>query len=166
MAKADPSDLYMNFADISVDLDAANSASLVEGQFKTGLSVRGQLAWIVHSIEVYFADAAVATSIQELAVCTVGELATMPDLGDKGVIHKCRERLLYAGAAFAAAVYRPYGKEFLPPVPLASPNLSVYAKTAADDANLRGETIEVRLGFTTVPMDSKLVLEIAETWGY
>lgn len=156
----------MNFADLSVTLDAANSTTLVEGQFKTGLSVRGQQAWILHSAEVFFADTGAANNIQEIALCTVGELSTMPDLGDKGVILKMRERLLYAGAAFAQNMLRPMEKNFLPPVPIASPNLSIYAKTGTDEAVLRSEEIQVRLGFTTVPMDAKMVLEIAETWGY
>jgi len=167
MAKAQTAkDVFLNFVDVSKALDAADSSTLVEGEVNTGLSIRGQLIWIVHCIEVFFADTSVASSIQELALCTVQGLASMPSLGDKGVICKVKERLMYAGAAFSHAIQRPQVLHYLPPIPLAAPTISLYAKTAADEAVLRGEIIQARIGFTTAPLDAAAYTEIAETWGW
>lgn len=164
--KGSTTDLFMNWMDVSVTSDAANSSTLVEGQVKTGLSVRGQMAYEIHKVEFYPADTSVANSIQTICICTEADLATMPNLGDKGVICKMRERLMYAGAAFAHGLLRPIVWKSEPATPLAAPNISIYYQTAADEAALRSQTIEARIGFTTIPLDSQVLMEIAETWGY
>jgi len=55
---------------------------------------------------------------------------------------------------------------YLPPIPLATPILSVYAASDVDIASLREALIPMRLGFTTAPLDAAAYTEIAEAWGW
>lgn len=163
---ANSKDLYMQFADVSVNLDSSNTTTLVEGNVNTGLSIRGGLVWLIHLIEIIFAEGETTASVtQNIALSTTPDLAAMPDLGDAGVICKAEKQviLVTSGVAFNL---QPSAFHYLPPIPLAAPQISIYANTTADNSPLRGDLVEARIGFTTVPLDSALYAEIAETWGW
>lgn len=163
---AAPKDLYLQFADVSVDLDASDSSTLVNEKVDTGLSIRGQLIWLIHQIEILFStDEAQASVTQQLAICTRSGLTALPNLGDAGVLCKAEKQFLFATSGLALE-YSPLSLKYLPPIPIAAPSLYVYAKTNTDSSFLRGDTIETRFGFTTAPLDSKAYTEIAETWGW
>lgn len=167
MGKEKARDLFMQFAAVRVLLDGADSSTLVEGKVPTGLSVRGGLIWLIHQVEWMLPNHLLTQASVELeaAVCTVAGLAAMPQIHEKGVVAVDIEGclLLTEGMTYFR---HPVKDGFLPPVPLAAPNLSIYAKSGVDDANVRGEAVIARVGFTTAPLTNDVYAEIAETWGY
>jgi hypothetical protein len=89
----------------------------------------------------------------------------MPALGDPGTIIKAKQVLTVTGGH--GYIHNPQQVTYLPPIPYAWPNLTIYAQeTEANHAVLRGDAVEVRCAFTTEKLDSKLVQEIAEVWGW
>jgi len=163
---AAPKDLYMQFADVSVDYDSSDSSTLVDAKVDTGLSIRGQLIWLIHLIEIMFSsDDAAQTTHQQVAISTREGLAAMPDLGEAGVLVKAEKQFFFVTSGLAL-MHQPLALHYLPPIPIAAPSLHVYAQTTIDNSYLRGDTVEIRFGFTTAPLDSKAYTEIAETWGW
>jgi hypothetical protein len=160
-------DLYMQFKDISVALNASDSSYLVTDEMDTGLSIRGQLVWLIHLIEVFFQYTTGGSGAQVInfALSTVADLAALPALGDKGCLIVAQKEMAIAtnGISYFNA---PQQLKYLPPIPLAAPNLSIYAQTTADVSTLRSTTIKARLGFTTAPLDNAMYTEIAEVWGW
>lgn len=163
MAKSDrPKDLFMNFATVEATWPAVTTV-LTEQRHGTGLTIRGGDMWIIHMIEFHMVIPFVSASIAKLVLSTVKGAATIPNAGDKGFI---------AGASLeyflntngGGILKQPDVQHLLPPMPLASPNVSLYIVSEADDAALDGQTVYARIGYTTVPMDPKAYLEIAETW--
>lgn len=166
MAKAAPSDLYMNFMDLTVAMNSTNSSTLVTESVSTGLSVRSGLAWLIHKVEVIPGDInGAATAVVRTALSTRKDLTTIPALGDKGCILQMDMGILYS-ATGNSRHQTPIPYNYLPPIPLAAPTLNVYAQTTADTATQRGKDVKVRIGFTTQEIDNKLYLELAETWGF
>ncbi len=162
--KDSATDMFMNWADISVNLDAADSSVLVEAQRNTGLSIRGALLWLIHVVEIYFPREGASNELQ-MAVSTRAGLAVMPLLGDTGVVVKAIHavNLTVEGAS---QYTQPVQLRYLPPIPIAAPQLSLYAKSAANIVGLRGDLLEARIGFTTAPLDAAAYTEIAEVWGW
>lgn len=159
-----PKDAFMNFKGVKVSLDAADSSALVEARLETGLSIRGGLAWLIHKIEVYM-KAADADYTLRVALSTRQGLTGIPLLNDDGTVCYFEERGMLVTEGFPI-IQRPLQAGYLPPVPLASAMLSLYAKTAADVATLRAKEIELRIGYTTTPLDAALYTELHETWGW
>lgn len=161
-------DLFMNFADVSAMTDAANSGSLVEAAVNTGLSIRGQLIWLIHLIEVTFPilDLHGGTNHQfGMALSTRAGLATMPNIGEGGLIARMTAAMKFTTSG-AQMSFTPLVLHYLPPIPLASPQISIYVNTNVDLAGYRAKTIHARLGFTTAPLDAAAYTEIAEVWGW
>lgn len=163
--KMPPKDVFMQFADIE---GSTGAVSNVLGEFviNTGLSVRGALIWIIHMIEIGFAGS-LSGSFKgvEYAISSRGSLATMPELGDHGVLVRGKRLLSFLTSGAALAV-EPHRLPFSPPVPIAAPALHLYVQGAADHADGRNKRVDARVGFTTVPLDSALYTEIAEVWGW
>jgi hypothetical protein len=163
---AAPKDLYMQFADVSVEFDSSDSSTLVTDKVNTGLSIRGQLIWLIHQIEVLFStQEGGASNQQRIAISTREGLTSLPNLGDAGVIAKLEKQFLLATSGISL-IHQPHTAKYLPPIPIASPAIHLYAETKNDSANFRGELIEARFCFTTAPLDAKTYTEIAETWGW
>lgn len=165
MGKATSKDLYMQFLDVSVLLDGSDIRTLVSGKVDTGLSIRGELAFLIHKIEVLFATGQDTGGLQTVSLCTLGSLAAMPDLGGQGVLCKAERGLAWATSGITQ-ITGPTALHYLPPLPLAAPEIHVYAQGDTDISALRGQKIEARLGFTTIPLDAAMYTEIAETWGW
>lgn len=164
MAKrAPPTDAFMNFKDVTVDLDAADSSALVSNDENTGLSVRGALIWILHLVQVWlpYKQSAVSSELT-YALSTVSGLTSMPSLGDRGLITKMHIAFFGAGTLMIS----PQVQHYLPPIPLAAPQITAYAQTDVNDVPYRGLEIEARLGFTTAPLDAASYTELAEVWGW
>lgn len=159
-------DLYMNFMSIDVDLDAADSTTVVEQQVNTGLSVRGGLAWLIHLVEIYFTDASVHQNYLLAALSTRHGETEVPTIFDGGCIAAARRDSFTAGSAYWTFDYQPKQINYLPAIPIAAQSISLYAASETNSATYQGETIEVRIGYTTVELDAKMYLEIAEAWGY
>ena len=159
-------DLFMQWFPIEVQLGAADPTVLIEEEFTTGLSIRGQYAWLIHVVEFHAGAFYKVTMDNALmfALSTVQGAAAFPDLTDHGVI--CVQGIVYvittSGASFSPA--GPMVWHSLPPTIIASPKLSFYAQTAVDDTALDGLKLNGRIGYTTVPIDQKMYLEIAETF--
>lgn len=161
-----PRDLFLNFMDLTAKYDATDSSSLEETEFGTGLTIRGGLAFLIHQVEVIFPTFA-ADNDQLCMLCTEkGKSAIGANqFGDKGVIAYFQRQWAYVTSG-GGVIDTPMIARFMPPVPVAAPNISVYLKTSADEAALRAAPVGVRLGFTTVELDPALYTEVAETWGY
>lgn len=163
-----PNDMFMNFTDVSVTTDASNSTTLVEGKVNTGLSIRGALIWLVHMIECYMPiKELIGTTAHGMlvALSTRQGLVTMPNIGDDGVLSKFYQ-VYKLSTQGATELHSPLVNSYLPPIPLATPILSVYAASDVDIASLREALIPMRLGFTTAPLDAAAYTEIAEAWGW
>lgn len=169
MAKAEVmthKDVFMQFKDFRINLDAADSSALVEVTVDTGLSVRGQLMWLCHLIEAWNPIRAFANPvICEMALSTRVGLAVFPEIGDAGLVFKAS----HAGHVITTGgqtTRDPHQLQYLPPIPLAAPRLSIYAQMDADEAAYRGVLLAARMGYTTTPLDAGAYVEIAETWGW
>jgi len=159
-------DVFMQFKDFRISLDAADSSTLVTVSFDTGLSVRGQLMWLCHLVEVWNPVRAFANPvICEMALSTRAGLAVFPEIGDPGLIFK-ESHAGHVITTGGQTTRDPHQLRFLPPIPLAAPNLSMYAQMDADEAAYRGVLLTARMGYTTTPLDAGAYVEIAETWGW
>lgn len=155
----------MNFVDLEGLTDAADSSTLEETTINTGLSIRGAMIWLVHKVEIIWPRFTVDEADLTACLCTVGGLAAMPSMADRGVIWKS-QRTLEAGAAGRSYEPLKESEGYLPPIPLAAPSISIYLATATDQTELRAKMIQIRVGFTTAPLDAQAYTEIAETWGW
>ena len=167
MAKREaPRDLFMNFAGIPAVTHATDSSVVQETQIHTGLSIRGALIWLVHLVEVAIHEFTANINNVTIAVCTRSGLTVMPDVHDNGVLTKVQARTSGVWASGLAQITNPIRNSYLPPVPLAAPQLSVYTQSSIDHADGRGKDASVRICFTTAPLDAQAYTEIAEAWGW
>jgi hypothetical protein len=160
-------DLYMNFRTIATATDGT-ATNLVEQKMNTGLSVRGRLIWLIHQLELHFvmAPAHAVDQAVRIALCTVEGLAAMPNLQDKGVI-AVMAQMIHLNTNGEASWLMPWVQKWLPPVPIAAPNISLYVQADFNNAGVQNKPIKARLGFTTLSAEEPGVYtEIAETWGY
>lgn len=168
MSKEGPekvSDLFTQFASLVSAFDGSDTAVLVEKQVQTGLSPRAGNAWLVHAVE-FFMDGVhfdAAMVVARALLSTSRGLAAMPDLTAKGTIARV-DRLSQLATSGAVIIDQPFRVPFFPPIPIASAWLALYVETNIDAAIYRGVKVEARIHFTTIPIDAKVALEIAETW--
>ena len=162
--KAVQQDLFMQWYPIQLTT-GASSATLVEAEFATGLSIRGEYAWLIHCVEFHFANmmTMAADFAWNMILSTTNELAVFPDINDKGSICAMTTNVIFttSGAAFHD---QPFTWHSLPPTIIAAPKLSLYWVGSSDQAAAQSKTFFGRIGYTTVPIDSKMYLEIAETF--
>ena len=163
--KKGPTDAYMNFKAVEGGT-GADSDALQEYEETTGLSVRGQLVWLIHKIEWFF-DVYFTTNFLSVnaALSTVSGLSAMPEITDIGCVARvrCGFNMVTSGAS---RYNEPFTQSFLPPIPLAAPKLNLYVQGAADHADGQNKDVNCRIGFTTTALDSAMYTEIAETWGW
>jgi hypothetical protein len=57
-----------------------------------------------------------------------------------------------------------FREDFLPPIPLVAPNLSMYHKCNINDVNLQSKTHRARILYTTAKVEASDFIEIAEVW--
>lgn len=157
-------DLFMQFAAGRLTA-GANSGTLVEEVISTGLSIRGGYAWLIHFVEVMFtrSDSADADNIRKVAFSVRQGEALLPEIDDAGTIARIDRAILYA-ASGVVQVPELMRYAMLPPVVIANPKVSVYYEDQTDDAPFRNLEIPFRIGYTTIPIDQKMYLEVAETW--
>lgn len=158
-------DLFMQWYPVGITTNGTNSTTLSEEEFTTGLSIRGDYAWLIHRVELSMPTMYLMTASNAMCLClsvSQGE-TTRPTLRIAGTIvdMTITSHLLTSGHSLMP---QPFIWPCLPPTVIASPKLSFYANTAVDVAALRSQWIYGRLGYTTIPIDQKLYLEIAETW--
>ena len=158
----------MNFAAVKASF-TANPAVMVKEELGTGLSIRGALIWLVHLIEFDvpgMRDDSINARL-DVALSTKKGLGVMPRLDDDGCLAVYSDLVLPSAAGqyhqLAAGALR---QSFLPPIPLASPAIHLYAKSESNDPGLASDDIYARLGFTTVELTMAVYTEIAETWGW
>lgn len=159
-------DVFMQFFKADLKTDAANSGNLEEVEYETNLSIDSYYAWAIHKIETTYANmrACAADNCLKLALSTRQGAASFPALTDAGTIMFCGIGLIYqtSGVSFYML---PNIQDWLPPIILAASKISAYAESIADDAALQDQTIPCRINYTTVPLDEKNFIEIAQTWG-
>jgi hypothetical protein len=159
-------DLYMQFKGHESAWDGSNTTTLVEKEMDTGLSIRGGLVWLIHMVE-WFITATLSTDLTHHRAClnSVAGQTSLPTLTAIGtlayvdVIGKC----VSSGGGF---VSMPIAEKFLPPVPFAKPNLSLYCAMSGNIAAMQGEDVLARICFTTEELDQAMYQEIAEVWGW
>ena len=164
MGKPSHRDLYLNFKDITLLLDGSDSSTVVTQPVPSGLSIRGALIWLVHLVECSVPQTNVSFTAK-VALSTVSELLAVPNIGDRGCLFRFDWGAYLATEGMHGFFY-PLQLRYFPPVPIAAPELTLYAATGADVASLQGKPLQMRLGFTTAPLDAAAYTEIAETWGY
>jgi hypothetical protein len=163
--KAVHTDLYMNWFPLGILTNGVDSTILSEQQHNTGMSIRGGLLWLIHMIEWSFPRSTQITHALTVGISTVSGLGAMPALAAQGTIALLRH-IQYLVTSGMSRWQQPDVQRWLPPMPLASSKISVYFISSIDDAAHRDWQLEGRIGFTTVPMEESLYVEIAETWGW
>lgn len=156
----------MQFKGLCVSLDASDTTTLVSADVDTGLSLRGGIAWLVHAIDVAWMDAVEAVAVvYSVALSTLKGQAVIPDLLAPGCVYRwnLQSTMLTSGRS---DIHLQRREVFGPPVPLATPNLTIYASTQVDVAAARGDEIQIRIGYTTIPLEPAIFQEIAEVWGW
>ena len=165
MAKANPTDVFMQFAAWLITWPGITT-TLTETSKNTGLSVRGGLMWLIHVAELtgQFLHG-IDALILECALSTIKGASAVPTPVSKGYVAgwSCTAALNTNGLSFGVF---PWRSTFLPPIPIAAPNLSAYIVGSDDAAALDGKDVHVRVGYTTTPLDARAYAEIAETWSY
>lgn len=162
MAKEKPKDLFMQFAAVTVPLDGTDTSVLQESRIDTGLSIRGEFIWLIHLIEMDLTQKDADGSITAV-LSSVPNQASLPTIVDRGTV-----TWMKLGTKFdtegRSVIESPKKAIYLPPIPYASPTLSLYAKTSAHEAGIIGAVQECRIGYTTLPITKEIYLEIAEVW--
>lgn len=157
-------DLFLQFKTFTITA-GADATTLAETEVDTGLSIRGEFGWLIHFVEVgfYGFHAVAADNVLQFGLSIQTGLAAMPAITDKGCISRINLGILYqtSGVAYQRM---PMRDPFLPPVIIASPRISGYYAAVVNDAALQNGTQWVRIGYTTIPIDQKMYLEIAETF--
>lgn len=171
MAKKETSgDLFMQFKSLKGKTNATDSETMAGIDFATGLSVRAPLLWLVHKLEFDFDLATMMTTpdehVVQVALSTIAGLTVMPRIGDHGIIGimdmVCGHGAVGNEGGFT--MRSPETIDYLPPIPIAAPNLTIYVRAAPDVAALRSTYHEVRIGFTTAPIEKDAYAEISEVW--
>lgn len=162
MAKK-PTDIFLQFAAWTLTWPAV-STTLVEEPKNTGLSVRGGLMWLVHLVELLGAFSSGATNVTIRAALSIIKGATiMPRPADKGYVAGFSSLSRFTTSGMYEQPL-PAVLSYLPPVPIAAPNLSGYIVSDTDVPGLDAKELFMRIGYTTEPLDAKGYAEIAETW--
>lgn len=162
-------DQYMNFFNIE-SASAASSATLVADDNNTGSGMATNLAWRIHKIELTTDmtwNGGADGNRLIFAVSTRKAASAMPTLSDKGTIAVFQKtfNLFGAGTGHTQAT-DPLVADYLPPLIIASPNLSLYFQSNANFAGAQAKTINCRIGFTTEKLSEGLYREVFETWNY
>lgn len=162
-------DQYMNFFTIEVT-SSSNSANIAEESVPTGSGMATNLAWRIHKVEV-FSDNTwtgyTSGSRQHWALSTRKGLSAIPGLDDKGTL--CRFATTIQAFGTPANAYQftqPLVQDFLPPMIIATPNLSFYFVTETNFAGAQNQVQKLRIGFTTEKLTESLYREVFETWNY
>lgn len=165
MAKAPtPTDVFMQFAAWSLVWPGVTTV-LTEAAIKTGLSIRGGIMWLIHMVELINVNPSVDANAVDVSLSVRDGLNVLPQLDDPGCLAQMRQVATLSTNGRSLSLL-PHTAHFLPPIPLAAPNLSLYAVSSIDDAALDGDEVVVRVGYTTSPLDARSYAEIAETWAY
>lgn len=155
-------DVFMQFAVLQATW-AAVSTTLVEGSLKTGLSIRGGLLWLIHMIQIYQKHCEITNAVCSQVVSSIEGLSALPTPTDKGCLEAfshCRHFTTNGGSVLKM----PHEQKFLPPIPFAGPNLSLYLQSTVDAPLLDGTVCYARVGYTTAPIDKDAYAELAEVW--
>ncbi len=166
-------DMFANFFPIEPSVYPVADSTLVSQNFDTGLSIRGGLVWLIHKIEWQIqwklaADAeTIAGAYCQCGISTKKGLTTQLFLADEGLLD-LQELASMAQAVTAAGLQWQFIKDrdsegFLPPIPLAAPNLTFYAMSS-DVSALLFTWASARILYTTMPVDEATYTEIAEVW--
>lgn len=156
------SDVLMQFAVVNATW-AGDTSVLAEGAHQTGLSIRGGLMWLIHLIELYLPR--VLDAIDNRLYMSLSAMAgrtSMPSVTAKGTLMQI-EQSIGLTTSGAVVAHSPIVHHYLPPIPFAGPNLSLYLQTDNDAAEVSAGSY-ARVGFTTQAVDSASYAELAEVW--
>lgn len=160
--------MFMNFAEVEVTMDPTNAfLNLAEGQLETGMTPFSNRPWgmVIHKLEFFSPNIDRMEGGNGLVLClsTRQELAVLPRLLDLGTIGEAYWAA--TGAAWSTVNPHHSSADYLPPVVVCTPKLSVYGQTTVlQDAHIDGSVCGVRIGFTTVEMTPTKWHEVNQTW--
>ena len=162
-------DQFLNFFVLTKPSQAA-ATTLSTADFNTGAGVATMLAWRIHKIEWYnegsFSGAADGNAM-EVGISTRKSLTVLPSLTDKGTIAVFRlVATVYGAGTGMTYVEYPKVQDFLPPMLIATPNISIYIDCTADFAGMQSKTQFVRIGFTSQKLTESAYREVFEPWNY
>lgn len=167
MAKkeATMSDLYMQFVSFEADLHSVSTDNMVQTEVQTGLSVRGNLVWLIHQIELYLGAEELAVPMTfQVALSTqpgiAGAIGGVLEPNDTGVLVRWN-----VGAGAGSWLICPIVYRTLPPIPFAAPKLYWQIATTTHEVALVNKSIQGRIAYTTTPMETALYTELLEVWG-
>lgn len=164
MAKKEAADIYMNWFGMEVTAAAASN-TLSEASMNAMGGVATGKAWRIHEIEWFPNTSATTSIVLDLAISTRKSLSAMPAINDKGLVAVYRLRTFYTANAMDSTE-QPIVRGFLPPMIIASPNLSLYCQTNVDHAAQQSVAHRARIGFTVVELDSDAYRELYGTWNF
>lgn len=159
-------DELMQFATVSVRLDASDASALVDAPLQTGLTVRGDMVWKIHRLDIRMPHTAGVTDYVLAAGLSMrAGLAGVPLTSDPGCIYRWDRQF---DIAANGVVYQgwPVVDTFMPALPIAGPTARLYAALDADQAVMRNQLIAVRIGFTTEKMTKAMWQELLDVWGW
>lgn len=162
--KAEARDIYLNWFGMEVT-SAANSATLQETAMNSMGGIATRIAWRIHVIEMFPVIGSTTNLGLTLAVSTRKNLAEMPAINDKGLVcfHKTT---LYVVTSGGGIIHQPAVYNYLPPMIVASPNLSFYCQTDINDSPQQSKVHSCRIGFTAVELTSDVYQELYGTWNF
>jgi len=156
----------MNLATIPAQ-EGLTAATLHSQSLNTGLSLRGELIWLIHQVEFFvYPYPSLSNTQWNLQVClsTQSGLSSFPDADQRGVIASHYYTHLYPSSGNQWWVDEdPFIHSYLPPIPLASSMVIMYVYS---NMTVASTNVWTRIGYTTVPLTSATYLEIAEAWGW
>lgn len=158
-------DVFLNFFSLSVTAGGASNVLATQAH-TTAAGVATQVGWRIHTVEWFPVRSMTASLLVTLALSTRKGLAAMPALGDKGLVAKHETKFVLATSGAGFAPDGPAMQSFLPPIIIATPNLSLYCITDTDHAPQQSVVHRCRIGFTMVELDSAVYTELWQTWNF
>ena len=163
-------DIFMNYVGVETNFEAAAS-TVGETQIMTGLTLQAGTIWLIHEWQIHSAWAFGSLSgIGALyGLSTRQGLTTFPSLVDPGCIDVME--LTGDAAPTPANVYRGnpiqnvMRRQFQPALPIVTPRISLYLQESFPGTAFDGQSVDMRIGFTTARLDAESWREVAEVWG-
>lgn len=159
-------DDLMQFASVEVNLDAVDGTVLVTTRLDTNMSVRGNMAWKLHRLDLRLPiRSAGVTNTLAVALSTRAGLTSVPTFTQRG----CIQRWDFVNESTISGVltgFFPRVDTFVPPLPIASPAIHIYAALDVSVPVLLGLKCAIRLGFTTEELDNDMRQELLDVWGW
>lgn len=160
---AGQSDLYTQFFVVTNSTDASNSTTLTHTRQSTGLSIDGNRFWLIHAIDYDYTITHAASNRMRSSLAVTDTFTAFPEMDQPGVIdvNKFHATIVTQGISVDDWVRT---ANFLPPIPIANPNITLYNNTSVDNVAHRNVETHARIRYTTIPANQATILEVSQLW--